>query len=164
MSAEKIHAQAVALVIDIHSILTSAFGPDLSGSARGELVSSHYLARIRDRMLGITLERPAQICASCIELRQRLVNIYHLTLTYHDPAATVRAVREASEPGAPAPGVSVLPEEWICVPCRERDVRARDVDPCCQNCGTNLEQRAALLAFLAPPAAPPVDLCEAEDA
>lgn len=166
MSAEQIHVQAVELVIEIHSLLTRAFGPDLAGSARGALVSAHYLAMIRDRMLGYVPERPAQICASCVDLRQRLVNVYHLTLTGHghDPAATVRAVREASGPGAPSPGVSVLPEEWICVPCRERDVRRCDGDRCCRECGTDLATRAELLAFLAPPAAPRVDLCEAEDA
>jgi hypothetical protein len=42
-------------------------------------------------------------CPECNGLRARLVNIYHLTLTGQDPAATVRAVRAASGPGAPAP-------------------------------------------------------------
>lgn len=110
MSAEKIHAQAVELVIEIHGVLTQAFGPDLAGSARGELVSSHFLAMIRDRMRGYVPERPAQICDSCIDLRQRLINVYHLTLTGADPAATVRAVRAASGPGAPSPGVTLTPE------------------------------------------------------
>lgn len=169
MSADQIHAQAVELVIAIHGVLTRAFGPDLSGSERGELVSRHFLKMIRDRMLGYVPERPPQICASCIDLRQRLVNIYHLTLTGHDPAATVQAVREASGPGAPAPGVSVLPEEWICVPCRARNVQRCDGDRCCIECGNDLAERAELLAFLeapAPAAAPAAaePQFEAEDA
>lgn len=93
-----------------------------------------------------------QACADCNDLRGRLVNIYHLTLTGHDLAATVRAVRAASGPGAPAPLLSTLPEEWICVPCRERDVRTCDEDLCCQQCGNDLVQRDELLEFLAPPA------------
>lgn len=152
MSAEQIHAQAVDLVIAIHGVLTEAFGPDLSGSARGKLVSSHYLARIRDRMLGYVPARPVEICPECVELRKRLVNIYHLTLTGPDPAATVRAVREASGPGAPSPGFPVLPVEWICVPCRERDVRRCDGDRCCRECGCDLAERTELLAFLERPA------------
>jgi hypothetical protein len=45
---------------------------------------------------------PPAACADCIELRARLVNIYHLTITGSDAASTVRAVRVASGPGAPA--------------------------------------------------------------
>jgi hypothetical protein len=48
----------------------------------------------------------AQACASCTDLRGRLVNIYHLTLTYGDDAPTaLRTIRAASSPGAPAPAV-----------------------------------------------------------
>lgn len=42
-------------------------------------------------------------CAEAVDLRARLVNIYHLTLTGGDPDVTLRAVRAASSPGAPAP-------------------------------------------------------------
>lgn len=103
MSAERIAAQAIELCIDIHTILAEAYGGDLHGSARGSLVSSHYLARIRDRFVGYTPERPVSPCASCIDLRGRLRNCYHLTITYADPVAALGAVREASGPGAPAP-------------------------------------------------------------
>lgn len=47
---------------------------------------------------------PAAPCPDCVELRGRITNIYHLTLTGEwDPLATVRAVRAASGPGAPSP-------------------------------------------------------------
>lgn len=105
--ADRIMRQAVDLAIEIYAVLQQAYGTDLAGAARGKLVSSHYLARIRDLMLGHKPERPPQICAECIELRQRLVNVYHLTLTGSDPESTVRAVREVSGPGAPAPGVTL---------------------------------------------------------
>lgn len=42
-------------------------------------------------------------CAEANDLRRRLVNIYHLTLTGGDAAGTLLAVRAASSPGAPAP-------------------------------------------------------------
>lgn len=57
---------------------------------------------------GGELDAPAELaaaCPSCAELRARLVNIYHLTLTGDgegDPGV-VRAIRAASGPGAPAP-------------------------------------------------------------
>lgn len=42
-------------------------------------------------------------CAEAVDLRARLVNIYRLTLTGGDADVTLRAVRAASSPGAPAP-------------------------------------------------------------
>lgn len=55
----------------------------------------------------IQASKARQGCADCIGLRARLVNIYHLTLTYRgDAAETLRAVRAASGPGAPAPASS----------------------------------------------------------
>jgi hypothetical protein len=46
---------------------------------------------------------PLHACPECNDLRARLRNIYHLTLTSRDDAAIVRAVRDASGPGAPSP-------------------------------------------------------------
>lgn len=46
-------------------------------------------------------------CRNCPvghRLRQQMVNIYHLTLTGGDAAATLVAIREASGPGAPVEG------------------------------------------------------------
>jgi hypothetical protein len=51
VSANRISEQAIEMCIDIHSILVEAYGGDLHGSDRGALVSSHYLARIRNRLL-----------------------------------------------------------------------------------------------------------------
>lgn len=153
-SPELLMQQAIELLVDVYAILGDAFGPELDGSQRGELASSHYLARIRDRLRGYEPPRPAHICAECIDLRQRLINVYHLTLTGHDAAATVQAIREASGPGAPAPGYTALPEEWVCIPCSERNVIQCDEDRCCLQCGMDLNRRAELLRFLAPPAPP----------
>lgn len=90
---------------EVRAILAEAFGKDLSGSERGPLVSSHYLARIRNCLRG-DLPLRARVCEDCIDLRLRLVNIYHLTLTGPDAASTVRHIRAASGPGAPAPNVA----------------------------------------------------------
>jgi hypothetical protein len=50
-------------------------------------------------------------CESCRDLRGRLRNIYHLTTTYSNAGAlaALRAIREASGPGAPAPPACGLP-------------------------------------------------------
>jgi len=47
-------------------------------------------------------------CEGCRDLRARVRNIYHLTLTYSSgrAVATIQAIREASAPGAPAPPAS----------------------------------------------------------
>jgi len=99
----ELERQAIDVLLEVHSVLVEAYGGDLRGSNRGPLVSSHYLARIRDRLLGYVPPRAVHVCASCIELRTRLVNIYHLTLTGESTAGALAAVREASGPGAPAP-------------------------------------------------------------
>jgi hypothetical protein len=45
-----------------------------------------------------------ELAAGAADLRARLVNIYHLTLTGGaDPVAALQAIRAASGPGAPAP-------------------------------------------------------------
>jgi hypothetical protein len=90
----------------VREVLASAFGPDLDGSEhRGERISRFYLARIRDVVFEYLPGAPAPggACEDCADLRARLRNIYHQTLTFNDPAAALRAVREASAPGAPAP-------------------------------------------------------------
>lgn len=94
----------------VRAVLESAFGPDLDGSERGELVSRFYLARIRDVVFEYLPGAPAPggPCEDCVDLRARLRNVYHLTLTHQDPAAAVRAVREASAPGAPRPATIEL--------------------------------------------------------
>jgi hypothetical protein len=99
--AGELGAQAMNLLADVHAVLVQAYGGDLNGSARGPLVSSFYLAQIRDRLLGHEPARPVHVCGECIDLRTRLVNIYHLTLTGTDAASVVRTVRAASSPGAP---------------------------------------------------------------
>lgn len=103
-------AQALSMLADVHAILVDAYGGDLDGSERGKLVSSHYLARIRHRLRGHAPERPQPLCEPCIDLRRRLMNIYHLTLNGGEDAAIVRAVRAASGPGAPAPRAYHHPE------------------------------------------------------
>lgn len=155
MNGERIIARAVELALEVHRILKVAYGPDLRGSDRGRLVSATLLAMIRDRFQGYEPEQPPQVCAECIALRARLVNIYHLTLTGQDAASTVTAIREMCCPGAPASSPSpapVLPEEWVCVPCRVRDVQRCDADRCCSECGNDLVERAELLAFIGSPA------------
>jgi hypothetical protein len=89
----------------VREVLASAFGPDLDGSERGERVSRFYLARIRDVVFEYLPGAPAPggPCEDCADLRNRLRNIYHLTLTHQDPAEAIRGVREASAPGAPRP-------------------------------------------------------------
>lgn len=52
---------------------------------------------------GIAGARPVPICASCVDLRGRLVTIYHQTLNYQDAPTALLAIRAASGPGAPAP-------------------------------------------------------------
>jgi hypothetical protein len=49
-----------------------------------------------------------EACEGCRDLRARLRNVYHLTLTYSSvrPGTTMQAIREASAPGAPAPPAS----------------------------------------------------------
>jgi hypothetical protein len=95
----------------VRAVLEKAFGPDLDGSERGEVVSRFYLARIRDVVMAYLpgATEPYAACEHCPDLRNRLRNIYHLTLTYRDPVETVKAVRAASGPGAPAP--AALAEE-----------------------------------------------------
>ncbi len=105
MNAERIMAQAVDLCIDVQAILVEAYGGNLAGSERGPLVSSFYLARIRDRMLGYVPSRRVEICGSCIDLRGRLLNVYHLTLNYQDAPTALLAIRAASGPAAPAPAL-----------------------------------------------------------
>lgn len=89
----------------IRAILAKAYGPDLDGSERGELVSRHFLMDLRDVVRNTLPGAPPELgaCEDCEGLRSRLRNIYHLTLNYHDAGLAVRAVREASGPGAPAP-------------------------------------------------------------
>lgn len=106
MSPEELGRQAINVLIDVQAIIRQAYGGDLNGSERGPLVSSSYLASIRDRLRGVETARPPEVCASCVDLRVRLVNIYHLTLTHRDPLESLRAVRAASGPGAPAPAPS----------------------------------------------------------
>lgn len=101
--AARIFDQALDIVIDVYALLQRAYGVDLAGRPRSEPVSAFFLAQIRDRLRGFVPERPHEPCAACLDLRQRIVNVYHLTLTGDDPAATVRAVRDATAPGAPAP-------------------------------------------------------------
>lgn len=110
MSPEELGRQAIGVLLDVHAIIRQAYGGDLNGSERGPLVSSAYLASIRDRLRGVETARPPEVCASCIDLRIRLVNIYHLTITYRDPLESLRAVRAASSPGAPAPAPISLSE------------------------------------------------------
>ena len=87
----------------VRAVLAKAFGPDLDGGPRGELVSRTFLASIRDVVLAYLpgATEPYAACEDCPDLRNRLRNIYHLTLTYRDPVETVKAVRAASGPGAP---------------------------------------------------------------
>lgn len=91
----------------VRSLIIQMYGRNLDGSERGPLVNAFYLAQIRD-----AVREPASaaepsacggICAEAIDLRARLVNIYHLTLTGGDPALSLLAVRDASSPGASAP-------------------------------------------------------------
>lgn len=103
MNPDELGRQAIDVLIDVQAILVQAYGGDLNGSERGPLVSSTYLASIRDRLRGVETARAPEVCESCIDLRIRLVNIYHLTLNYQDAAATVRHIRAASAPGAPRP-------------------------------------------------------------
>lgn len=118
MNADQIQAQAVDLLVEIYALLQQAYGPDLRGARRGALASNYYLARIRDRLLGYRPEKPAQVCESCIELRRRLTNIYHLTLTAQDAPGALLSVRAASGPGAPAASVGCQacgwPREFCC--------------------------------------------------
>lgn|GEM_PF-6279169 len=68
-------------------------------------------------------------CEGCRDLRARLRNIYHLTLTYSSAAATIQAIREASAPGAPAPPAPPASGDGICAihgPCPDCN---RGVDP-----------------------------------
>lgn len=97
----EVSRRAIAAVLDVQRILAKAFGPDLGGCAPES--SAYYLALIRDRLRGVDPAAPAQACADCLDLRARLVNVYHLTLTGDDAAAVVLAVRAASGPGAPSP-------------------------------------------------------------
>jgi hypothetical protein len=102
VSPEELGRQAIDVLIEVQAIIRQAYGGDLNGSERGPLVSSLYLASIRDRLRGVETARAVHVCADCIELRGRLVNIYHLTLTGQDAPSTVLAVRAASSPGAPS--------------------------------------------------------------
>jgi hypothetical protein len=102
-SPEELAAQTLELLLEVRAVLVEAFGPSLDGQTRGPGASSFYLARIRDRFLGHMPQREVHVCPSCVDLRTRLVNIYHLTLNGGDPATTLAAVRAASGPGAPAP-------------------------------------------------------------
>jgi hypothetical protein len=103
MNVELMGIQAINLLVEVQALLVQAYGPKLDGPKRGELANGYYLARIRDLLAGIETHRQPEVCASCIDLRVRLVNIYHLTLNYHDAPSAIAAVRAASSPGAPAP-------------------------------------------------------------
>lgn len=88
----------------VREVLARAFGPDLDGSERGEMVSRFYLARIRD-VVRETLPGAHAVpdaCEDCADLRNRLANIYHLTLTYREAGETMRHIRASSGPGAQA--------------------------------------------------------------
>lgn len=101
--ALSIEVRAVNALIDVQALLVQAFGRDLDAPERSNLVASCYLAQIRDRLRGMPSPPAAPPCPDCVDLRVRLTNIYHLTLTGQDALSTVRAVRAASGPGAPAP-------------------------------------------------------------
>lgn len=104
--ALSLEVRAVAALIDVQALLVQAFGSELAAPDRSHPVASFYLAQIRERLRGMPSPPAAPPCPDCAELRGRLTNIYHLTLTGQDALATVRDVRAASGPGAPAPGVA----------------------------------------------------------
>jgi hypothetical protein len=84
----------------IRAIIIEAATDGLIGGERVARGGGYYLSRIRDLLRNVP---PNSACAECVELRARLVNIYHLTLNGGGAASTVKAIRSASGPGAPLP-------------------------------------------------------------
>jgi hypothetical protein len=88
----------------IRAIIIEAATDGLIGGERVARGGGYYLSRIRDLLRNVAPSSGSgHACAECVELRARLVNIYHLTLNGGGAASTVKAIRSASGPGAPLP-------------------------------------------------------------